>query len=137
MKTELRQAAKLLSGKTILIVDDDALLRHAFGEFFDELGCRVLMAADGEEAMTFFSRRDADISLVLLDLNMPLVSGDEVCLYVQSVAPGTKIIITSSADPEEVRIRLPQAPAVPHLQKPFSVASLLQRTVTLLADVPA
>ena len=68
----------MISHKTILIVDDEPMLREAVASYLEQKGFRVLTADTGSQAMTMFERET--IHFVILDLMLPDVSGEEVCV---------------------------------------------------------
>lgn len=86
---------KLSDQKTLLIVDDDALLRMAIGDLFGESGYRVRCAEDGASALQEIRREVPDI--VLSDLNMPGVSGFEFLCAVRRDFPAIRVIAMSGA----------------------------------------
>ena len=79
----------------ILIVDDDAELRHALGLMFDNEGYVVLPeAANGLEAITLVRLCRPDV--VVLDYRMPHLNGDEAAALIRSIAPGVRIVAFSA-----------------------------------------
>ena len=60
----------------VLIVDDDQVLAEAEKEFFEMLGCSVLLARDGSQALEL-TRGSPSPSIIFLDLNMPILSGEQ------------------------------------------------------------
>ena len=60
----------------VLIADDDQILAEAEKEFFETLGCSVLLAQDGSQALEL-TRGSPSPTIVFLDLNMPLLSGEQ------------------------------------------------------------
>src|ERR1700679_2686654 len=77
----------------ILVVDDDAPLVYAQGEFLPRAGHTVSTAANGKEAMELVARNDFD--LVITDLIMPEKEGLETIAEIRRTAPKIKIIATS------------------------------------------
>lgn len=86
---------KLSDQKTLLIVDDDALLRMAIGDLFGESGYRVRCAEDGFSALREIRQEIPDI--VLSDLNMPGMSGLEFLFVVRRRFPSIRVIAMSGA----------------------------------------
>ena len=81
--------------ETLLIVDDEASIREISEEYLSRLGYRVLVAADGQEGLHLFEQEHDNIDLMILDLSMPKVSGNEMLRQVRQRAPGIKAIISS------------------------------------------
>jgi len=82
------------SSRTILVIEDEAMLREITEDMLTASGYRVLCAADGPEGIKAFEE-DASIHLVLSDLGLPGLSGEEVVRRLLEIRPGTKIIVTS------------------------------------------
>lgn len=81
--------------ETILLVDDEEMIREFASEFLEDLGYQVLLAADGLEALEIYEKRRAEIDLVILDMVMPRLTGLEVLKRILSIDPAAKIIISS------------------------------------------
>jgi DNA-binding response OmpR family regulator len=80
----------------LLLVEDEHVLRGLIAQFLRAEGYDVVEAADGSEGVEFFaSRRPFD--LVLLDLNLPILSGVDVCRSIKSQEPTQAVIICSAA----------------------------------------
>ncbi len=82
-----------LSGQKILIIDDDEDLAKSIKFFFEDHDCTVSTAANGEEGLGIFLNEGADV--VLVDLNMPKISGYEVISFLAKNFPLTPIISVS------------------------------------------
>jgi signal transduction histidine kinase len=78
--------------ETLLIIDDEELVRLSAVRFFAELGYRVLEAEDGQRGLEIFDRQ-GEVDLVLLDLSMPGLSGKEVFDRLKAQAPWLKVIL--------------------------------------------
>ena len=86
-----------MSGATIFIVDDDANVRQSVGLVLTKAGYRVIEAGDGQQAIaTLAASPGADISAILVDLQMPHVNGAEVIRYLQSHCPTVPFIILTA-----------------------------------------
>lgn len=70
--------------RRVLVVDDDELLREFYARALAGLGCEVLGAADGEEAMRHLEEDGEGFSLIILDLLMPIRTGWELLDYLES-----------------------------------------------------
>ena len=136
MNSKFPHAQDVFTEKMILIAEDNEFLRQAYGEVFTYLGCEVLTAANGEEALAQFQQYEGDIHLIILDLDIPLIKGEEVYRRVQARAPEMKVIISSARDEEEARNRLDDNKSLPFIRKPFSISSLVHRARSLLLDAP-
>ncbi|MEW6238063.1 MAG: PAS domain S-box protein [Candidatus Omnitrophota bacterium] len=81
--------------ETILLVDDEEMIRNIAKESLENLGYTVLLAADGKEGLNLFLRNKNRIHLTILDLSMPEMSGREVLAAIKNDAPDAKVIISS------------------------------------------
>lgn len=79
---------------TVLVVDDESLLRALAIEVFEERGFEVLEAANGEEALAVLETR-ADVSILFSDVNMPGLSGLDLAAQVHQARPHVRIVLTS------------------------------------------
>jgi CheY-like chemotaxis protein len=104
----------------ILVVEDDAASRDALREHLEGLGCRVMVAVDGVDALERL-RHSAQPCLILADLNMPRLDGVGLVRRVRADdGDESTPIVTMSAEPRRERPRHTEA----HLQKPFTFADL-------------
>jgi DNA-binding response OmpR family regulator len=113
----------------ILIVDDDIELRELIGFALRQAGYLVVTAADGAEALTMFDREQPD--LLILDVNLPQISGLEVCRRVRETAT-TPIMMLTVRSSEEDQVQGLDMGADDYLTKPFSPRTLLARVRALL-----
>ncbi|MBW2093675.1 MAG: PAS domain S-box protein [Deltaproteobacteria bacterium] len=81
--------------ETILLVDDEDLLRGIGKDMLEKFGYTVLLAHDGESALELYSERAKDISLVILDLIMPGMGGKQCLVELLKMNPGIKVVIAS------------------------------------------
>ena len=118
----------------ILVIDDDLAIREAL---MDILGlittAKVHGAANGHEGLQFFHPEKKNIVLIFLDMNMPIMNGEETYIQLQQIAPEVKVIIASSLSHAETQHRLGQNKPSAFLQKPFSIDLLVQTLLMLFA----
>ncbi len=113
------------AGRLVLVVDDEPALRVAFRRMLESLGFSVWIAKTGEEGIEFFDARREDVTLAIIDLNMPGLGGERTIEAIRSRAP-TLPIILSSGYPGSASLTSDRgAHPVFKLQKPFSKAELL------------
>lgn len=122
---------------TILTVDDSTTIRRIVKRSCEEMGHTVLEAADGSAALTLLEEKSSEVSLIILDWNMPGMSGLEVLKKVKS-NPKTKNIVvmmlTSEADMNFVKDALASG-AQNYLTKPFDqkmLALKIQESMTMV-----
>ncbi|MGE3806119.1 MAG: PAS domain-containing protein, partial [Gemmataceae bacterium] len=81
--------------ETILLADDHEMVCRVGREILERLGYQVLTAADGAQALEMYTERARDIHLVILDLSMPKLSGQEVLQQIRKLNPSARVIISS------------------------------------------
>jgi two-component system KDP operon response regulator KdpE len=115
---------------SVLVVDDEPALRKTIGSSLAASGFAVEEAGNGSEAVGAVERRAFDI--VLLDVNMPGISGVEACRKIRSAAPRTGIIMVTVRDAEDDKIQALEAGADDYVTKPFRYRELLARLGAVL-----
>ena len=113
----------------ILVVDDEEQILRALRRALDARGYDVVTAPDGEEALAEVERSMPD--LVVLDLNLPGISGFEVCRRLRGWSQ-VPILILSVREDEAGKVRALDLGADDYLTKPFGVEELLARVRALL-----
>ncbi|HOD12042.1 MAG TPA: response regulator [Candidatus Omnitrophota bacterium] len=118
--------------KTILFVEDESDLRMLVAEELSGLGYHVMEADDGEEAMACFEKVIPD--LIITDIVMPKMHGDELVRAVRALDQGKKIpiIVVSAYAPKEKALSGFEGVSI--IEKPFSVDQLLSMVQDLLAE---
>jgi signal transduction histidine kinase/CheY-like chemotaxis protein len=107
----------------LLLVDDEQLLRRSFGRLLRQHGFQVTEAAGGEEALSFYGTTRYD--LVILDLDMPGMSGEQTQVELLQRAPDARIMFASGhADPQREHV-VRERGARAFLQKPYEIAALV------------
>jgi len=119
----------------LLIVDDEPALRRALrtslnGSYFD-----VSEARNGEEALTAI--RENPYDLVLLDINMPGLTGLEVCRRIRATAPQTGIVMVTVRDSEDDKVQALEAGADDFVTKPYRLRELVARLNAVLRRLRA
>ena len=95
---------------TVLLVDDDPMLRCLIAEMLEDLGCRVLSAENGWEALDLL-RRCREIQTLLTDVNMPGMDGYELARKALDVRRDLKVLLVSGREPD--------GHGFPLIRKPF------------------
>ena len=122
-------------GELVLVVDDEESIRDLVTAALGRYGYRVLAAANGVEAMALYPARMAEIALVVTDLSMPEMGGDELALALSRLNPAVNILFMSGAGPTDTVEGLPARKQV--LIKPFSVEKLVATVHDALLSKPA
>ena len=110
---------------TILVVDDEMLLRELARTVLEIEGYRVLEATTGVEAIDILQRKSEGVHLVLLDLRMSGMSGEDTHAAIRKMSPSLPIILTSGHDLTGPIRALTQSEHSSFIRKPFRVSELV------------
>ncbi|WP_097025702.1 response regulator transcription factor [Clostridium peptidivorans] len=113
----------------ILVVDDEQNILNVVKAYLERDGFKVFTAMDGESALNIFNKET--IHLIVLDLMLPKLSGEEVCSKIRATSTVPIIMLTAKADEDE-RIEGISIGADDYLTKPFSARELVVRVRALL-----
>jgi CheY-like chemotaxis protein len=119
--------------RRVLLVDDDPLVLSSLSAMLQQAGCEVTPADGGAAALIAFEQAlaSAPFDVVVTDLGLPGLRGDELARRVKQRAPATSVLVMTGQAPESVRRDLPEADGV--IGKPLRMAMLR----TALAQLPA
>jgi len=112
---------------TVLVADDEEMVRTIARRILEEAGFEVIEAQDGQEAVRIFEERSDGIIAVLLDMTMPHMSGDEAFSRMRSISPGIRIILSSGYSEQDATSRFAGKGLTGFLQKPYRSTELLQK----------
>ena len=121
------------SAKTILWVDDEEIALEVWSQMLEKLGYSVLQARYGIEALEIFKKRQKSISLVILDMRMPGMSGCEVFDRLKKMQPDLKIIIVSGFMEEYDLCEISTRNFDGYISKPFKLKELSEKIEEVLA----
>ena len=102
----------------ILITDDSRLLRKKLREELEKLGCEVIEAVNGREAITSVLEQEPDG--VILDIVMPVVGGIEALAFIREVAPDVPVVMLSSMGTPQKLMQCLKMGAVDFIHKPYT-----------------
>ena len=112
--------------ETIMIVDDDEPTVETIREILKALGYRVLTAFSGQQALERFGSEESGIDLVLLDVMMPGMKGDEVFRRLKAASPRTRVVFMSGFNVEKDLRALLALGFDGFLDKPFKMHELVK-----------
>ncbi len=112
---------------TILVVDDEDLVLNVARRVLERAGYRVLTAGDGRKGLEVFERHARDISLVLLDLTMPRMSGDQAVHEMRLIKRDVRVLLTSGYNEREATGDIDAPHLAGYIQKPYVAAALLRK----------
>ena len=136
-ESETVDPADLTGDETILVVDDELIVRQMVTEILAEAGYTVESVGSGAEALDQVQALDGAVDLVLLDLVMPGMSGEETFTVLNAGFPGLPVLLTSGYAQEEVTDRLLAAGARDIVHKPYKSEALLVSIRKVLDSRPA
>lgn len=122
--TETRLRARFRGSGTALVVDDDETVRAVAQQMLQRSGFTVLTAADGREAVEKFGMARDEIALVLLDLTMPVLGGEEAFRAMQRMRPDVRVVLMSGYSSHELASRYGTEGLAGFVQKPFRLEEL-------------
>jgi CheY-like chemotaxis protein len=119
--------APAAQSRTVLVIDDEEIVRELATNTLSTFGVKTLLASDGEEGLSLFESHRTSIDAVLLDLTMRGMQGDEVFSRLARLEPSVRVIITSGWAEEEVLARFHAEKPAGFLQKPFRPKDLMAK----------
>jgi len=127
------EAEKVISGRSnILIVDDDEFLTETFKVILETVGYNVDIAASGMQAI--HKTRDTNYDLIILDIKLPDINGDEVARIMKKQGKKTKIVMITGYEKLAEGLKDEPVDVKEILMKPVSPNSLLTVTKKVLQD---
>lgn len=115
--------------RTILVVDDEPKIAQVVASYLESRGYRALIAETGGEALDIFDREN--IALVILDLMLPDMAGEEVCRLIRNRSRAPVIMLTAKSDEASLLNGLGIG-ADDYMTKPFSLKALCARVEAVL-----
>lgn len=117
---------------TILVVDDEEMVRKLACATLRRYGYEVREARDGKDALRVLADSSSLPSLALLDLTMPVMGGDELLPVLGAKYPGLKIIMSSGYPEDEARKVFPSGSISGFLKKPYTTVALAEKIAEVL-----
>tara|TARA_R110002096_G_scaffold171490_1_gene344359 strand:- start:42198 stop:44198 length:2001 start_codon:yes stop_codon:yes gene_type:complete len=118
---------------TILIVDDEAMVRRCVQQMLERAGFTTIVADGGRKAVELLRQRHQEVDLVLLDLSMPEMDGAECFPLLREVDPNVRVLICSGRGDENATECMVANGAVGVLLKPFDLTAIVATLDSLLA----
>ncbi|MBI4851226.1 MAG: response regulator [Acidobacteria bacterium] len=117
--------AKVFQGtETILVVDDEETLRYLAKDLLEAYGYKILLAADGLEALEIYRNKSNEIAVLLLDMVMPKMGGQELYRKILEINPKVKVVFASGYCPPEEIEAIWQEGLMGFVQKPYQIEGL-------------
>jgi CheY-like chemotaxis protein len=132
---EARDAGLEMAGSgTVLLVDDEEIVRDPASRLLAKLGFTVLTAANGREALEVFRAHKDEIACVILDLTMPEMSGEETFRQLRQIRSDVKVILSSGYGETETIRSFPGRGPEAFIQKPYQLRHLVSKLREVLGE---
>ena len=122
-------------GETLLIVEDEALVRSLAATVLGQHGYNIHLADNGQTALRFFEEKSSQVDLVLTDIVMPEMDGIELAKKLHHLAPKTPILFMSGYLDEVLNSHAFDPNSMPMLKKPFGAEELVRRVKQMLDEI--
>jgi len=119
-------------GGTILVVDDEEVVREITKAALERHGYTVLLAGNGREALDIFRGLSHSISMVILDMTMPLMGGEETLHHMVSIQSEVRVLLTSGYDRHDMSTRVSGNDHAEFIQKPYTATALAAKVQATL-----
>ena len=137
LRTDSWDARTMTGSGTILLADDEAMVRSVGRRLLERAGFRVVLACDGMETVEIVRTRGAEIDCVLLDLTMPGLDGEETFRAIKAIRPGLPVILTSGYNHQDVTSRFAGRGLAGFVQKPYQMSNLVGEVLRALGQTPS
>ena len=118
--------------ETILVVEDDPVLRDLLEGILSDHGYRVLLAEDGQDAVAKFKETSLKVDLVLMDMVMPRLSGKDACDSIKKIDPRARVAFISGYPAEIIKTREALEEGTELIMKPVQPLELLSKVREIL-----
>ena len=135
-EAENTMISNMRGSETILVVEDEAAVRALVNRVLQMAGYRVLEASDGSEALRVFQDNAGKIDLVITDISMPRMSGNELIRHLSIKDPEIKALFISGYSDEAVLRNGAAGSRITFLRKPFTVENLLRAVRNAIHEGP-
>jgi len=119
---------------TILVVDDEEFLRRLLNDLLIELNYEVILASNGIEAVEIFKNKKEKIDLVILDVIMPELNGEETYYELKKIEKNVKVLFSSGYSGDLIDYRDFQSDPIEFISKPYSLNDISKKIKTILND---
>lgn len=117
---------------TVLIADDEAIVRMVLEEMLVRIGFDVFTAEDGSQALELFSKEPDKFDLVIFDMTMPQMSGEELFYNLQKIKPDVRAVLSSGYQEEAALDEMQAAGLSGILPKPYNMGEITDELTRIL-----
>ncbi len=121
------------AGATVLVIDDEEVVRNVAKGVLERAGFNVLTAHNGQAGVELFRQHSGVVALIVLDLLMPVMGGEETLEQLQAINPAVPVLLSSGLDQLEASRRFGGKRAAGFIQKPYDVSRLLEAIAAALS----
>jgi len=132
-----RESSDTMNDFTVLVIDDEEPVRVAVADILESEGLTVLTAANGKDGLDVYARHRDRIGVVLLDLSMPGLSGEETFMRLREIDPDVRVLLSSGYNQTEVIRRFGDSGYAGFIQKPYDDVQLLDHLRRFMRRRPA
>jgi signal transduction histidine kinase len=116
------------AGQLVLVADDHEDVRSVAAAMLEAAGYRVITAVDGRDALDIFVERGDEIGLVILDMTMPRMGGEEAFREIRRIRADVPVLLSSGYNEQEAISHFAGKGLAGFIQKPYRTATLLEKT---------
>jgi DNA-binding NtrC family response regulator len=117
---------KLAPQKCVLVIDDETAVREAVADILELQKIEVIAAPDGQSGIDLYQERIDDVSLILLDLSMPGMDGNETFRELRRINPDVCVILSSGYNQVEATQHFTGKGLAAFIQKPYKANDLIE-----------
>lgn len=119
---------------TVLVIDDEPDVRDAATAILEDAGFEVVTADDGQQGVERYRDMNGQVAAVLLDMNMPIMNGEETFTLLREINPDVRVLLSSGYNEQEVTEHFLGKGLAGFIQKPYLPSTLIKRFRAILAD---
>jgi two-component system cell cycle sensor histidine kinase/response regulator CckA len=128
-----RRPARSGVSATVLVIDDEQIVRRTAKLMLERHGYSVIVAENGQEGVDLFRVLNEKVNVVLLDMTMPVMGGEEAFRELKAIHPDVKVILSSGYNEVEAIQRFAGKGLAGFIQKPYSSVTLISKVESVLA----
>ena len=123
-KEEERPGFEFQDSRTVLLIDDEEVVRNVGKSLLSTLGLKTLTAESGEEGVLLFKNMSEHIDLCIVDLTMPGMNGEDVFHEIRKAEKNAKVVLSSAYNAEDILEKLSEKGLAGFLRKPYKLSTL-------------
>ena len=121
-------------GEAVMVVDDEQIVRRSAKTMLERFGYSVVLAENGKEAVDLYRILADKIDVVLLDMTMPLMNGEQAFRELKTIRPDVRVILSSGYNEGEAVRRFAGKGLAGFIQKPYSATTLAQKVRAVMCE---